>query len=61
MLNREFNRIIKYLNKGEGKVISKSLLDIDEQFHDSEVISDEGESLDDGSSPESTRDRGEDI
>ncbi len=32
------------------RFISKSLLDIDEQFHDSEVISDEGESVDDGSS-----------
>ncbi len=28
------------------RVISKSALDIDEQFHDSEVFSDEGESVD---------------
>ncbi len=32
------------------RVISKSALDIDEQFHDSEVISDEGELVDADSS-----------
>ncbi len=32
------------------RYISKSLLDIDEQFHGSEVFSDEGESIDDGDS-----------
>ncbi len=40
------------------RYISKSALDIDEQFHDSEVYSDEG--VLDGS-PEVSRDRGEDI
>ncbi len=30
------------------RYISKSALDIDEQFHDSEVISDEGEIVTDG-------------
>ncbi len=43
------------------RVISKSALDIDEQFHDSEVISDEGEPVDYGDNPEVSRDRGEDI
>jgi len=32
------------------RLISKSALDIDEQFHDSEVISDEGETVDGSSS-----------
>ncbi len=37
------------------RVISKSALDIDEQFHDSEVFSDEGE-LVDADSPQNTTD-----
>jgi len=35
------------------RVISKSALDIDEQFHGSEVFSDEGESVDAGASSDS--------
>ncbi len=42
------------------RFISKSALDIDEQFHDSEVSSVEGGYLN-ADSPEVSRDRGEDI
>ncbi len=37
------------------RLISKSALDIDEQFHDSEVFSDEGDGLD-GDTPSNTTD-----
>ncbi len=42
------------------RYISKSALDIDEQFHDSEVFSDEGDTVNSADSSESVRDRGED-
>ncbi len=38
------------------RVISKSALDIDDQFHDSEVFSDEGE-INNGDSPSDTYNR----
>ncbi len=40
--------------------ISKSALDLDDQFLDSSTI-DEGESIEYGDNPEITRDRGEDV
>ncbi len=49
--------ISKLLINEMERVISKSALDIDEQFHDSEVFSDEGD-IEDGRA-EVTTDRGE--
>ncbi len=43
------------------RFISKSALDIDEQFHDSEVFSDEGESVDAEAHSDSTQNRPGDI
>ncbi len=53
--------ISKLLINEMERVISKSALDIDDQFHDSEVFSDEGDAVTNGDNPEVTRDRGEDI
>ncbi len=43
------------------RYISKSLLDIDEQFHESEVFSDEGEAVNADTSPDSGDNRPGDI
>ncbi len=43
------------------RYISKSLLDIDEQFHGSEVFSDEGEPVNGSSSPDTGDNRPGDI
>ncbi len=53
--------ISKLLINEMERVISKSALDIDEQFHDSEVISDEGEIVNADSSPDTGDNRPGDI